>query len=187
MPLVELWFHTITILWGEISWICRKDIILYASFGQPAWNPGYIIPDEVFSQDFIPKFQLQIKGQSRTSSPHPPAVARFLWFQWSLAAVGSDKWSLGALSGDRRLIQLVLSLLQALIFVVILGWIFVPIYIKAGVSQTTPLHLSLLLRAGILPGIRNSIIKSLWMARDPSVPEQHFVISEYLKNEDSLF
>lgn len=25
------------------------------------------------------------------------------------------------------------------------------------------------------------------MARDPSVPEEHFVISEYLKNEDSLF
>lgn len=58
------------------------------------------------------------------------------------------------MSRDRRLIQLILSLLQALIFVVVLGWIFVPIYIKAGVSQTTPLTClccsCLQLRAGIV-------------------------------------
>ena len=59
--------------------------------------------------------------------------------------MGSHKWSSGVLSRERRLIQLVLSWLQALILVVVLGWLFVPIYIKAGVSQNSTLSFSLLL------------------------------------------
>lgn len=67
-----------------------------------------------------------------------------MWLQWSLAAPGPDKWALEVLARERRLIQLILSWLQALIFVVVLGWLFVPIYIKAGVSQNSMLCLSLL-------------------------------------------
>lgn len=106
------------------------------SLGQLARNPGCITAHEVFSQVFIPRLLTVNQRTEQNLFPHTPAVARFLWFHWSLVG------SLGAVCRHRRLIQLLLSWLQALIFVVVLGWIFVPIYVKAGVSQTTTSHLS---------------------------------------------
>lgn len=103
------------------------------------------MPDKFFGHDFIPKFSTVNQRTEQFLLPWTPTIPRFMWFQRSLAAIGSDKWSLGVLSRERRLILLILSWLQALIFVVVLGWLFVPIYVKAGVSQNSTLCFSLLL------------------------------------------
>lgn len=106
-----------------------------------------------------------------------------MWFQWSLAAVGSDKWSLGVLSRERRLIQLILSWLQALIFVVVLGWLFVPIYIKAGVSQNSTLHF-----AAHVCGSGLEYCKAIMNGtRSEHARTVLYYVCMYLKNEDSLF
>lgn len=140
------------------------------------WNPGCIIPDKFFGQDFIPKFSTVNQRKEQLLLFPNPAIPRFIRFQWSLAAIGSNKWSLGVLSREKRLIQMILSWLQALIFVVVLGWLFVPIYIKAGVSQTSMLCFSLLLM--FVDQVLN-IAKPLWMAWNLSMLELYYIISVY--------
>ena len=81
------------------------------------------------------------------------------------------------LSRDWRLIQLTLSWLQALVIVVILGWLFVPIYIKAGVSQNTRLCFSLLLM--FADHVLNTA-KPLRMAWDLSTLELYYIMSVYI-------
>lgn len=104
-------------------------------------------------------------------------MRRCMWFQCSPAAIGWDKWSLGVLPRERRLIQLILSWLQALIFVVVLGWLFVPIYIKAGVSQNSTLWFFLLL---MFVDQFLSLAKPLWMAWDLSVLDLYYIMSPYI-------
>lgn len=132
------------------------------------------MPDKFFGHDFIPKFSTVNQRTEQFLLPWTPTIPRFMWFQRSLAAIGSDKWSLGVLSRERRLILLILSWLQALIFVVVLGWLFVPIYVKAGVSQNSTLCFSLLL---VFADQVLNIAKPLWMACDLSVLELYYVMS----------
>lgn len=50
-----------------------------ASLGQPAWNPGCIIADEVFSQDSIPKFStVNQRTEQNLLPPHPCRTQAFV-------------------------------------------------------------------------------------------------------------